>query len=739
MRVSVLGLWHLGSVSAVCSAGAGHDVVGWDPDPSIVSLLAAGNPPVSEPGLAERLRAELQAGRLRFTDDLAAAVKAREVVWVAFDTPVDANDLADAASVLRQVERAFPHISDGSLVLCSSQLPVGSVAALEAEWSKSAMGRDVGFACSPENLVLGQSLDAFTKPNRVVIGLRRERDRAKLLALFAPITDRLEWMSVESAELTKHAINAFLATSVAFINEIAALAEQVGADAAEVERGLKTERRIGPHAYLSPGAAFAGGTLARDITFLHELGRRVGRATPLLEGVQLSNTSHRGWPERQLAAELSPLAGRHVAMWGLTYKPGTDTLRRSSAVELGAWLLEQGARVTLHDPAAGALPPSLAAAAREQDAVAALRGAEALVVSTEWPLYRQIGPDEVVRTMLRPLVIDANRFLGPTLGADQRIRLISVGQPRTAGGRSTNPQTPNRPAGRVSHSLAGRAAIITGASQGLGLEIARAYVRSGAGVMLCARDRAKLLQAQQALAQLAGPGQSVEAMAADVSVEADVRALVDASVARFGQIHVLVNNAGVYGPMGPIDAVDWAGWIRALEINVLGSVLPCRLLLPHFKAHRYGKIVQLSGGGATSPLPRITAYAASKAAIVRFAESLAHDVREYGIDVNAIAPGALNTRMMSELLAAGPEAVGGAFYSRMKTIADEGGTPLEKGAELAVFLGSAASDGLTGRLLSAVWDPWEELLEHRDDLEKSDIYTLRRIVPEDRGRGWGRR
>jgi NAD(P)-dependent dehydrogenase (short-subunit alcohol dehydrogenase family) len=286
-------------------------------------------------------------------------------------------------------------------------------------------------------------------------------------------------------------------------------------------------------------------------------------------------------------------------------------------------------------------------------------------------------------------------------------------------------------------ALAGRAAIVTGASRGLGLAIAKAYVRAGASVMLCARDGGALEAARREVAALAHGDVRVEARAADVTSEPDVQALVGRAIDAFGRVHVLVNNAGVYGPMGSIDDVDWTDWRRAMDININGSVLPIRAVLPHFKAHRYGKIVQLSGGGATSPLPRITAYAASKAAIVRLAESVALDVAEYGIDVNAVAPGALNTRMMDELLAAGPAAVGDAFFARMKKVADEGGTPLDVGAELTVFLGSAASDGITGRLLSAVWDPWRDLPGHRAELDASDVYTLRRIVPGDRGKTWG--
>ena len=286
--------------------------------------------------------------------------------------------------------------------------------------------------------------------------------------------------------------------------------------------------------------------------------------------------------------------------------------------------------------------------------------------------------------------------------------------------------------------LAGRAALITGANQGLGLAIAKAFVEAGASVMLCARDAALLEQARAEVAALAASGQRVLAQPADVSSREQVEALAAATLREFPNLQVLVNNAGVYGPMGLTEDVDWDAWVRAMEINVFGSILVCRALLPHFKAQRYGKIIQLSGGGATNPLPRLTAYAASKAAIVRFAESLALEVREDGIDVNAVAPGALNTRMMRELLEAGPAAVGDAMFARMQQVAAEGGTPLDRGAALSVFLASAASDGITARLLSAVWDPWEDLPAHRDELAPTDIYTLRRIVPGDRGRSWDR-
>lgn len=287
----------------------------------------------------------------------------------------------------------------------------------------------------------------------------------------------------------------------------------------------------------------------------------------------------------------------------------------------------------------------------------------------------------------------------------------------------------------MAYDLTGRTAIITGASQGLGLAIARAYVNAGARVAICGRDAETLAAAHGELRRAAGHGRVISEVA-DVAEDSDVQRLVGRAVDEFGRTDILVNNAGVYGPLGAIEEIDWSSWARAIEINLMGSVLLCRAVLPHFKKNRYGKIIQLSGGGATNPLPRISAYAASKAAIVRFAETLAEEVREYSIDVNSIAPGALNTRLLDEVLEAGPDRVGKNFYERSLKQKENGGAGLDRGAELAVFLGSAASDGITGKLISAVWDPWPEFDEHASDL-KSDIYTLRRIVPKDRGLKWG--
>jgi UDPglucose 6-dehydrogenase len=429
MKVAVLGLWHLGTVTAACLASAGHDVAGLDFDAGVVGRLSEGHPPIFEPGLDELVRAGLASGRLRFTTDVASAVGNADIVWVAYDTPVDDEDRADVAFVIERAARLFPYLRDGALVLISSQVPVGTTRGLERKFAEQSQGRTVGFGYSAENLRLGKAISVFTQPDRVIVGVRSESDRQKVAELLGPLTSRLEWMSVESAEMTKHALNAFLATSVTFINEVAALCEQVGADATEVERGLKSEARIGPKAYLSPGGAFAGGTLARDVVFLTHLGQAHGVPTHLLASVKTSNDAHRRWAQRRLDQQLDGVAGKTVAVWGLTYKPGTDTLRRSSSVELCQWLHAHGAAVRAHDPVVKELPQDLAGWIHLADSpLSAAAGASALVVATPWPEYREVAPDAVAARMARPLALDASRFLGETFGKARRIEYLSVGK-----------------------------------------------------------------------------------------------------------------------------------------------------------------------------------------------------------------------------------------------------------------------------------------------------------------------
>lgn len=283
----------------------------------------------------------------------------------------------------------------------------------------------------------------------------------------------------------------------------------------------------------------------------------------------------------------------------------------------------------------------------------------------------------------------------------------------------------------------GKFAVVTGASQGLGYAIAHRFVKEGASVLLCARTTADLEDAAGRIRAAAAPGAQVFAEQADVSSEADVDRLAGIIKARFGKLDILVSNAAVLGPKGALDDVSWSAWSQTISINLLGSVLCCRVFLPLLRQAVRGKILLVSGGGATKPRPFLSAYAASKAAVVRFAENLSEELRDARIDVNSIAPGALNTRLLEEVLAAGPEKVGRPEYEAALRQQESGGSPLDRAVELCLYLASSDSDGITGKLISAIWDPWADFAAHREDLQKSDVYTLRRIVPSERGLPWG--
>jgi NAD(P)-dependent dehydrogenase (short-subunit alcohol dehydrogenase family) len=287
------------------------------------------------------------------------------------------------------------------------------------------------------------------------------------------------------------------------------------------------------------------------------------------------------------------------------------------------------------------------------------------------------------------------------------------------------------------NKLTQRNAIITGGSQGLGRALVEAFVREGANVLFCARDRHAIADLEAQLKASALPGQRIVAQGCDVSSVTEVRDLFAAADECLnGPLHILVNNAGIYGPKGPTDDVDLAEWKLCVDINLYGTLIPCREAMHRFKKSGYGKIVNLSGGGATNPMPNISAYASSKAAVVRLTETLALELQPFHVDVNAVAPGALNTRLLDEVIQAGPEKVGADFYQRSLKQSREGGVPLELGADLCVYLASEESDGVSGKLISAKWDPWKRLHEYKADLLSSDIYALRRITPEDRGKNW---
>ena len=278
--------------------------------------------------------------------------------------------------------------------------------------------------------------------------------------------------------------------------------------------------------------------------------------------------------------------------------------------------------------------------------------------------------------------------------------------------------------------LSGLNTIVTGGSQGFGRHIVEAFLAEGANVIFCARTADDVTKTSAALKPTLKSGQQLIGVTCDIADPASVAALF-ARAAQLGQLHAVVNNAGIYGPIGPTEAVSLADWTQAWSINVTGTLLVCQHAILAMKPRGIGKIINISGGGATNPMPRFAAYAATKAAVVRLTETLAEEYRGDNIDVNAVAPGALRTRLTDQVLAAGPEKAGADFFAKNKKWADGGAADPKLGAALCVWLASAESNGITGKLISAQWDPWKEPAKFRA-AATGDIYTLRRIVPEDR-------
>lgn len=423
MNIAVLGLWHLGTVYASVLASGGHSVVAID-DEATISDLRSGALPVNEPGLADLIRDEQKLGRLHFTSQVEA-IKDSPLVWVCYDTPTSPGGEGDVEFVMDRVADTLPHAKRGSLILVSSQLPAGSVAELRSRHHALCAERNLSFGYSPENLRLGSAIEYFQNPDRIVVGLEDKNHRSTVKEALKPFASRVVWMSPSSAEMVKHAINTFFATSIAFTNEIATLCEAVGADAQDVEAGLKSDERIGARAYLHPGPAFAGGTLLRDLRYLLKQGTASHKDLPLLNGVVLSNEYHKSWDRRALKKIIGDPRGKRIAVLGLTYKPGTNTLRGSASLEFCEWAAEHGGIVRAYDPAIRELPSPVADLKVCDTAQDALSGADVAIVNTSWPEFRELTFEDFASTMSKVVVIDAGRFLETILTKESGLRQVA--------------------------------------------------------------------------------------------------------------------------------------------------------------------------------------------------------------------------------------------------------------------------------------------------------------------------
>jgi UDPglucose 6-dehydrogenase len=343
MKVGVAGLWHLGVTYAVGFAELGHDVVAYDPNSDAILGFERGELLVFEPQLQDMLLANTKLGNLKFTNrerDLSDV----DLLVLAYDTPLDDDDNADVNFVISEFVRIARNLDSQTHILVCSQLPVGSSDSIEDILQRSSHKGDV--VVQPENLRLGKAVDSFFKSERIIVGTKDGKPNRFVIDLFSGIDIPIVWMHRRSAEVTKHALNTFLATSVTFMGEVSEICENVGADAKEVEIGLRSDPRIGTRAYLSPGLGFAGGTLARDVQALSKLQSELRETPTIFRSLLESNRHNNDWVSRSIASIPIQKDELRICFWGVSYTENTDTLRRSEIYTLMKNLANENAEIS---------------------------------------------------------------------------------------------------------------------------------------------------------------------------------------------------------------------------------------------------------------------------------------------------------------------------------------------------------------------------------------------------------
>jgi UDPglucose 6-dehydrogenase len=421
--VCVVGLWHLGCVYAACLAKLGYKVIGIDENSTVISNLREGRAPLYEPGLDDLISEEITEGSLRFESDIKTGVKEARFVIIAHDTPVDEHDKVDLSIVLGTAKR-LKGLTGQRTVIVSSQVPVGTCEKIEKTmWDVSS---SPSLAYVPENLKLGQAIDRFMRPDMIVIGANDATVLTRVRGLFSPIRTKIIEMNLRSAEMTKHAINCFLATSISYANEIGNICDLVGADGLRVADALRSDSRIGPKALVRPGLGFAGGTLARDLRIMQEVGEKYHYETTLIDGVLQVNERQNASIVERLERAVGNMGGKRICIFGLTYKAGTSTLRRSAALEIIGRLTSKGASVHVYDPRVSkAEVPDLLLF---DDPYLACKGADAIVIVNDLPDFANLDFKKIKSAMKSPFIFDTQNLLDPTLVADKGIRYMGLGR-----------------------------------------------------------------------------------------------------------------------------------------------------------------------------------------------------------------------------------------------------------------------------------------------------------------------
>jgi UDPglucose 6-dehydrogenase len=436
MKISVIGTGYVGLVTGTCLAETGNDVVCVDCDRTKIDILNRGHIPIYEPGLAEIVARNVAGGRLHFTTDLAVTAKSR-IVFLAVGTPSADDGSVDMSALWSVVEGIAPHLHSGSIVVCKSTVPVGTNARV-SERLKQLTGKEIEVANNPEFLKEGTAIDDFMKPDRVVIGTRSTEAGEVLAELYQPYlrTDKpLLIMSPESAEMTKYVANSLLATKISFINEMANICEQAGADVNDVRRGIGHDSRIG-FAFLFPGAGYGGSCFPKDVRGLAAVARAHGVTPKMLDAVQEVNERQKHLLPKRIETHFGgKLMNQAIAVWGLAFKPGTDDIRDAPALTLIERLLDRGAKLRVYDPVAmenvrKLFGEKLVYCERREDA---LVGADALAIVTEWKQFVHPDFEEMKNLMRHPVIFDGRNLYDPRRMRAYGFTYYSIGRPAVNG------------------------------------------------------------------------------------------------------------------------------------------------------------------------------------------------------------------------------------------------------------------------------------------------------------------
>ncbi len=409
--IGVVGLWHLGEVYSACLAEIGHTVIGFSDDMAVVENLRKNVPPLAEPKLAELLEKNQKEGQLSFTTDFSK-VQECDVVWITFDVPVDDNDFADISVVISAIEKVVPFLKQSVTIAVSSQIPVGTSQSIIDMLKKMRPELSFGYFYSPENLRLGEGVKCFMEEQRFVVGASSEKALSTAKEIYSPLPAKIISMSPASAEMTKHALNAWLATSIGFANDLADVSERVGADVEDVIKALKAEPRIGEKAYLFAGLGFAGWSIARDLKALMTVGEREHIPLPIISGAYTKNKSRGAIVLQRLKSIFGEIRGRKITLFGVAYKAGTPALNHSLSLWIDTVLREEGAEVSLYDPLANAA--EVASHTNSHffaDPYEAANGAEIIIVPVADFKLTNLDFKRLASGMKTPFIFDAQNIL----------------------------------------------------------------------------------------------------------------------------------------------------------------------------------------------------------------------------------------------------------------------------------------------------------------------------------------